>query len=1245
MVTSKGQHSRILIVHPSPDFIVKWITDQTVSNQCTTYFAVPNQIFAELYYYQFPKEHFISFPEISDLAPVEFVLLTPRSTPPAAMESLLSVFWGYTDTDGDTHTATCTLCGKDGGTEHHSYTGWKDNGNGTHTGTCVCGAAKTEAHNHLIQGGVLHRDPLLPVPAVQAEGDQPEGVGQDPVGRRIGYVDNKDGQTHSSKCNVCDYIAATENHSYDETTGKCVCGASKNGTSAHKHRDSGGNCGICGQEIVAGDDEGNYYVSLNEAFDGVADGGTIYVRTYLPNEAFTFNYENKSVTLHGLYGQHLTSNSTDATLTVSAGKLTIGSSPNPKFLPTIINNGGGFALKVTGGSLEFSDSEYHFPGSAILKGGILVTGGGTLEGGLKEGSILTKESGSNSVSVEGANSYEFVYDLLPEGYAFAKYDTSKANNAGDIVEGNVQNLTEDVIVVRCTHTNGSTSLFEDGGCTGCGFACEHTTVENNKCTTCGAQMVAQDNNNKYYLDLSDAFEGVADNGSVTMLATPPESSCAIDFCWDAEGNCVDKTVTLDMNEHSLCWSNKGYVRSVIAIQSGKLIIADSDVSLGYNPNTPAVSVESSDESKGTLEFQGKATITGGLDFSDNGTLEGGLKEGSILKKGDGAYSVSVETSSVYGSVLELLADGCAFAKYDKTTQATGDIVNGYVKQLTEDVIVVQCTHKSRDTSLFENGVCVGCGYECPHENVTSNICTVCGAQMVATDGNGKYYASLETAFQQIENNGTVTMLTTLQDDDTISFCCDAEGKPVEKTVTLMMNGHSLSYEGATSLNIESGKLIIGDDAAISQPASAKVPAVFVDNDKEGEDRGTLEFQGKANLTGGLFFQNYGKLVGGLKEGTTITSNGTYSVSVENSATYSNVLGLLDDGLAFAKKDHPDELVNGNVKELTEDVIVVAHKHSPKCIQNPDPGAVHTYPYICDCGFVCPHDKFTNSICDICHAACTHDEYSSDGTCDRCGAQFAVQVEYTDSVGLTSNKLYMKTTDQDDNENTLQQVFNEAADGSTITLLADGLQAGAFVDDGKNITLDLNGKSLIETSNGIRVDPNSTLKVTGEGSSEKGKDNLSYVFNVQGGTLEFAVFDFGGTFNGICVGSGTLTSLRESQDAITIGNLEIGGANAKISFKAAAFGKIIVETGPVKLGDLLQKTAAVPSRKRTACSCRTTRQLTRSIPLKTSKPPPATMTALQAAPATTAARKTSWRRSSMAAVPLLPMRLKAKAQMI
>ena len=92
------------------------------------------------------------------------------------------------------------------------------------------------------------------------------------------------------------------------------------------------------------------------------------------------------------------------------------------------------------------------------------------------------------------------------------------------------------------------------------------------------------------------------------------------------------------------------------------------------------------------------------------------------------------------------------------------------------------------------------------------------AKASASDGTEQYYLDLQEAFEGVADGGTVTMLTTLTDDDTISFCCDAEGNPVEKTVTLMMNGHSLSYEGAPSLNIQSGKLIIRDEATISQPA-------------------------------------------------------------------------------------------------------------------------------------------------------------------------------------------------------------------------------------------------------------------------------------------------------------------------------------------------------------------------------------------------------------------------------------------
>ena len=437
--------------------------------------------------------------------------------------------------------------------------------------------------------------------------------------------------------------------------------------------------------------------------------------------------------------------------------------------------------------------------------------------------------------------------------------------------------------------------------------------------------------------------------------------------------------------------------------------------------------------------------------------------------------------------------------------------------------------------------------------LTVNEAAVEAASITRADGtDGGTYGSLPAALNAAQDGDTVTMLTTLNDDDTISFCRDAEGEPVEKTVTLMMNGQSLSFEGASPLHIQSGKLIIGDDAAISQPAQAAVPAVFVDNNEQSKDRGTLEFKGKATLTGGLLIQNWGKLVGGLKEGTIITSNGTYSVSVERSETYSNVLGLLGEGLAFAKKDKPTELVNGNVKNLTEDVIVVAHTHSPKCTQNPDPDALQTYIYTCDCGFVCPHDRFTNSICDICHAACTHDEYTSDDKCARCGAPFAVRVECTDSVGITSNKLYMKTTTQDGTDDTLRQVFNEAADGSTITLLANGmLPYGIYAS--KTLTLDLNGHSLSGFS----------LNVGGSTATGQTRTGNLTVIDSRGGNGAV----------GVTVRDGGTLVFDPENDSTTLLQLEVWGGKVELHG-----GKILRKdlrlNNSITLGDLLPQKAGL-----------------------------------------------------------------------
>ena len=495
---------------------------------------------------------------------------------------------------------------------------------------------------------------------------------------------------------------------------------------------------------------------------------------------------------------------------------------------------------------------------------------------------------------------------------------------------------------------------------------------------------------------------------------------------------------------------------------------------------------------GTLDLQGNTLLYGGLTMTNDAQLKNKLTAGKFINSGSATFSVNVIGSRYYNTVFDLLATGYVFAEYNNDDGSTGAVIpkdNTTAEMAHESVVVIKCTHTGENNeSLLKNGTCTRCGFTCAHENIKNGICTVCNQQMKAQDNTGKYYLDLQDAFAGVADGGTVTMLTSLTSDNMISFCKDTNKEPVDKTVTLMMNGHSLSCDGASPLYVESGKLIIGDEAAISQPEKTAQPAVWVDNHEQGKDRGTLEFKGKATLTGGLFIQNYGKLVGGLKEGTIITSNGTYSVSVEQSIdTYSNVLGLLGDGLAFAKYDKSAEnkagaIVNGNVKKLTEDIIVVAHTH-----------------------------------------------HIVDGSCE-CGRQFEASVTAEDGVSYYD---------------TIDSAFAAADEGDTVTLLADITNRGGrgiFVSGGP-YTLDLNGHR-IEAGIDLMVGDMDGSKVLLRGEltvKDSSTNNAGYVqtlklwngdLTVESGSFRLIVESGPDSVGTITITGGTADEVKHTSAGVT-----------------------------------------------------------------------------------------------------------------
>ena len=638
--------------------------------------------------------------------------------------------------------------------------------------------------------------------------------------------------------------------------------------------------------------------------------------------------------------------------------------------------------------------------------------------------------------------------------------------------------------------------------------------------------------------------------------------------WVAEGRGIPLTMNageITLKDGALAQFNtSSNTNGAIALKGGTLTVADTVTKIIGSVASEYRQYAAIEATGGVLDLQGNTLLDGGLTMSGDAQLKNKLTAGTFTNSGSEAYSVSVEGSSQYTTVFDLLETGYAFAVYNEDAP-TGDVIakDTTTRELTEDVAVIKCTHKgANNKSLFKDNTCTGCGFTCAHETIKNGVCTVCNTAMGAQDNTGKYYLNLAEAFEGVADGGTVTMLTTLKDDDTISFCCDAEGKPVEKTVTLMMNGHSLSYEGAPSLNIQSGKLIIGDEATISQPAKTAQPAVFVDNDEQSKDRGTLEFKGKANLTGGLLIQNWGKLVGGLKEGTIITSNGTYSISVERSETYGNVLGLLGDGLAFAKYDESaenkaGEIVDGSVKQLTEDVIVVAHTTHTMGKDNK-----------CACGYTCPHNDFKDGKCTICGNGCAHTDVGDDGVCRNCQTQMAVKSETGGTVTYGTD---------------FAAAMRNATNGTKITLLADVSIPGRTGISGDNttVTLDLNEHKI--TGGWLDIGSNDnpttcTLKIIGKGSYEPPMYGGIITVDMKA-TLDLSGWE-GGTISAINISDSSNYDATTREAAVivgskagTIGKLTFGnnqlGELKKTKLSGGSFNEIwAADHQPVKLSDLL-----------------------------------------------------------------------------
>ena len=519
-----------------------------------------------------------------------------------------------------------------------------------------------------------------------------------------------------------------------------------------------------------------------------------------------------------------------------------------------------------------------------------------------------------------------------------------------------------------------------------------------------------------------------------------------------------------------------------------------------------------DAKGGMLDLQGNTLLDGGLIMSRDAQLKNKLTAGTFTNSGSDTYSVSVEGSTQYGAVFDLLEPGYAFAKYDENAgNKAGAIVDGSVKQLTEDVIVVAHTH-----SIEEGQSACACGRQFE-------------AGVTAADGTVAYYKTIDEAFANVKANETVKLM--IDSDDRSRFnTIYVIGGPY----TFDLNGHRVGHR-------------MGDDfkqAFLQVGAPDGNPGTLTVLDSSDAQTGyfyELElYNGSLTVESGSFYRYWESAP--TATGTMTFKGGTVDEFYATSANvetklyggtfghvYNNIGGkpgdLLADNRAFFNRGN-DSFVNGYDYEAVSDVVVKDHTHN-------------IVDGVCVCGFTCAHDwSDKNGVCKKanCGYHCPHNAGATetDGlyACDVCGQTVTAKV-----VAPNGTTTYYADghLDNGHEKSGLYFAIKAAESESTVTMLGGGCMAGGYVTGKTTLTLDM--------SNGKTID--GTLYVgdrdTGNKLIVRGSAEISYVIVDPDNTLDLT---------GWTGKIGSLTVLNGGKATLN------GGTFEKLTVRGAAAGSLL-----------------------------------------------------------------------------------------
>ena len=428
--------------------------------------------------------------------------------------------WEYTDYGEQRHTASCTLCSKDGGMAAHSYDTLQSTDVENHTFACACGATKTENHT-------------------------------------LTCTPNADGLSHSTECSVCGYTAAAERHNFNQTDDygkKCACGA-----------------------YLAAEYNGQQYATLTSAIEAAKDGGTVTLQKEVGENITVNDGMNVTIDLNENGWTHTNENGNRPALTVNGGSVTVKNgmlltgAMSGAYQPVEINGGHltvGENMTIQGNSAEcmpaikMTDGELTLSVGTELVCGMRVPVGKQLKDYLPAGTAFQQtayDQEDTTGTAEIINGYvqEYVGEFTLTVVAHTTHD-----------------MTNGACACGYTCTHGGTNGFDENttACPDCGApAVAETDLNDGE----GGRL------RRRFANLQTAIDADRDGDATLQLLTDVTGDYTIDGTQDTgldlNGHCIKGTVTVKaaVGSNTTTFSNTqnnttASIDAVVAYKGAKL---------------------------------------------------------------------------------------------------------------------------------------------------------------------------------------------------------------------------------------------------------------------------------------------------------------------------------------------------------------------------------------------------------------------------------------------------------------------------------------------------------------------------------------------------------------------------------------------------------------------------------------------------------------------------------------------------